>query len=264
MSRLPPLNELYLKFDRVFDCPRSFYNEGCCVSVETERALLAAPREQLGEDVLSYPLSHYPGCFGTFEQVAYFVPRLIEILAESLYGFEYLISLWRIVGADQDRYQELGLWQPIIAAMNAVFQERTRTFAVQHFDKTACQAKGWGLEHYDISNGADIVEALLGDFFHPLLSPRPVAWENFFAQWAHDPNPHRVAHLLDVWKQNCEEHPTGYWTFPPNFKSQMEDAGYIAAVIERAAPVFPSIEETSPTWLNDLHRAIKKGSGNSA
>lgn len=200
MSRLPSVSKLYERFDAIFLRPSEFHNLGCCVSVKAERPLLEIPREKLTQRQLSRPVGHYRSCFGTFEQIAYFVPRIIELLARSRERLNEF-GFWSMLRADREKYVELNLWDHLVDAINEIFVAKIGTFRVKHTDEEGCRRMGSMRDYLDQVDGNYLIDDLLTEFFYPELSREPADWETFFSNWTRDANPHHIAHLLDVLKR---------------------------------------------------------------
>lgn len=269
MSTIESVEELYPLFERVFPRPTSFDNEYCCVSEEDERPLLTLPLRELTEGMLAMPIDHACGCFGTFEEVSYFVPRLIEILADSEYGFERGVlsySFYRLLRDNEEQYQSLGVWNAIEKAIRGIFSYRTSTFNIKHYDREACEEKGWGITYYDLVIGTDLMDELLGEFLFPVLSRREDShssgcseWDRFFIRWAEDQNPNRVAHILDIIRRYCTDELLHDYTLPNSFLGSLKQRNYASALTKRAEPAFASIE--SPTWLRDVLHCLETLAG---
>lgn len=248
MPVLKSIQQLYASCDLVFSRPTSFYNERCCVTEENERILLTIQREDLTEEMLTMPIDHFGSCFGTFEQVSYYVPRLIELLAESRYGFEYGVmcySFFRLLHQNEQQYRTLGIWDQIENAVNDIFIKRTLTFT---------------MERHNYVDYTDLIDNILSDFYYPVLSKRRLPgnesateWDHFFIQWEEDQNPHRIAHMLDTIKRHHECNPDSY-TLPNSLLDRLKNQDYILSLIDRAKPACLSLN--SQTWLTDLITTI--------
>lgn len=258
---LESVRQLYIAFDKVFSRPKSLYNARCCVSKDNERQLLALPREQLTEWMLSMPMDHSDGCFATFDEISYYVPRLMELFVDSENGFEagnLNISFFRFLRDHQDDYQRLGLWEPIEQAMMDVFHIRTSVFPLRHFDQEACAAKGWGIIYDDIMAYTEFMDELLGEFLFPILSKRSIGrddlseYDVFFERWAADSNPYRIAHLLEITKRYFEDRIfSGYAEIVPcSYIRKLEQVEFKDSLIERVKPILSKIK--SPTWFRDV------------
>jgi hypothetical protein len=211
MSATESIQQLYIAFKKVFKRPTSFYNEHCCVTKENELILLTTSLSELTEQQLSMPIDHYGSCFGTFREVSYYVPRLIELLSDSSNGFEYgnlCFSFYRLLRDGESEYQRLGVWDQIEKSMFDNFYSRTSKFDMIHFNEVDCKEKGWVLQYFDMITWPELLDELLGEFFYPILSKRKKSaeenhseWDLFIEKWAEDKNPHRICYLLDAIKQ---------------------------------------------------------------
>jgi len=278
---MPAVQELYEAFDRVYKRPKSFTNEGCCVKKWHEKPLLTLPREQLTEEMLDRPMSHACGCFGTLEEVSYYVPRLIEIMAESENGLELgtldLHLPWLLL-ENREEYEAKGLWELIERVHHDIWFDRTSSFTLLHVNG-----------EYPAS--VDLIGGILKEFLHPLLSerqsstgvagePERTGWDDFVAQWADDDNPHRVAHLLDFISRNAArpdfadfpshpllaqsqplrsalDHIRRYQVLSPLPASlilQLQQTDYAEELIDRVAPAIEANDSAS--WLMEVRENV--------
>jgi hypothetical protein len=268
---LESIGRLYQTFDRVFPKPDSFFNKGCCVSADNVKMLLKTPRGQLDEQTLAMPIDHYGSCFGRFEEVSYFIPRLMEILAESDGGFEYGLlcySFYRILRNHQPDYESLALWNSIWDAMQDIFRTHTEQFKVRHCDREACAGNGWAIQHSDYVVGSDLLDQMLEGYFGPVLSrssasATPKDWDTFIDSWAHDDNPSRVAHLLDVvGRYLLGRYVCGVrddYQLPEGFLRLLKDKSYVENLLSRAKPAIEAAD--SPTWFDDLCDSLELAAG---
>ncbi|MBS1825084.1 MAG: hypothetical protein JST93_07165 [Acidobacteria bacterium] len=163
------------------------------------------------------------------------------------------MDVFGMLRADRGRYEEDGLWNPLLSAMRSLLQHRTSTFSLTHYDAAQCRAKGWGLTYADISNGEG-VRALLTDWFAPELRDQPDSWESFWTQWADDVDSHRTCHLLDAVKhQLTGENEMGI--LPNSFMQRLADAGFVESLLVRARPL---AGPRSPTWEEDVRHACAR------
>lgn len=265
---LESIEKLYSAFDGVFPRPVSFQNEGCCVTRENEQLLLDLPRELWAEEMLAMPMDHSDGCFGTFAQVSYLVPRLIEILSERDGGFEYGVldvSFYRYLLGHEDDYRALGLWEAVENAVVEIFRYRTATFAIAHYDLDACRRKGWDLDYFDRAIGTDMVEELLGEFFYRKslkhlkgTGPQATEWDALFERWSDDGNANRIAYLLDLVKLHCGDNLVHEFRIPASLLCKLRE-GLAGQLVDRAWSVISAVE--SPTWLRDLLRTLEMNVG---
>ncbi len=242
------IQQLSQLFDAKFQRPKSFLNEGCCVSDESERLLMETPRVQLTEQMLCMPIDHYGSCFGTFEQMSYFVPRLMELLYESVNGFEYGMlhySFFRLLVENEQQYRDMGLWDVIENTMYSIFADRTSTFVLTDGDHTV---------------DSDLLEDMLEYFFQPLLhskagisGPCMTQWDEFIAKWADVEDPHMIAHLLSIarWQVIVTD-----WKLPESFMTRLKDQAYASALLKRAEPALVSI--SAEYWLEDVQECLEE------
>lgn len=239
-------------FDDQFRRPTSFYNNGCCVGVDEERLLIDTPRAKLTEEELSSPIDHACGCFGTFEQMAYYVPRLMEILNESEDGFKFgclNFSFYRLLVNHEQKYRDLELWDSIKNAMNSIFLDRTSVVEMRHYD-------------YIINE--QIIDEMLPGFFMPVLSvrqsttnPGQTQWDEFILRWADDANACRVMNVLAMIKRYCDRKHSEY-DLPELFLARLRGKEYTASLIERAEPAVASI--SSETWMDEVRECLESWS----
>jgi hypothetical protein len=121
-SKIPDsIEKLYLKFGKMFKKPLVFDNDVCCVSKKQAKYLLATKLREIGEQEVSHALNHYRNCFGTFEQVMYLFPRLLEIAAETKGRLGYCHCLFSLLSDEKKRLEELGMWQVVFLAMEDIY-----------------------------------------------------------------------------------------------------------------------------------------------
>jgi hypothetical protein len=257
------IRHLYTLFDKVFPRPISFHNEYCCVGPEQERPLLTLPREQLTEIILAHPVSHCGSCFGTFEEVSYFIPRLFELLDDSVEGFQYGgldISFFWLLADHESEYRAVQLWESIESAMRDIFIAHTSAFTIEHHGS---------LDHVV---GSGLVDEMLDGFFFRVLPKRnaPSAvrgndgkafteWDDFFARWASDENPHRLAHLLDVIRRYWIGMMFDQYRPPASIIEQFMRPEFAQRVLQAAMPAILGAD--SSTWLNDLLQCLPVDAG---
>ena len=123
MSKTNPdsILELYRQFDKVFKKPDSFFNQGCCVEKKDEKYLLNTDRKTISEEPLSHAFNHYRNCFGNFEQLGYYLPRLIEIARDNKGDLGYCISFWSLLKEDKPKYKELNLLPCLLTALEEIY-----------------------------------------------------------------------------------------------------------------------------------------------
>jgi hypothetical protein len=260
MSDLTHFNHFCTLFDQHFARPTAFFNMGCCIPKKLERPLLSLTRDQLTQQMLAPPLSHYGSCFGTFEQIGYFVPRVVELLASR--GDPPLCNLpafFSMLLTDQPKYEQRQLWQPLVRSITDAFWARTQHVSIKHIPGHGYEVpSGRVLDHLDLVQGSETLDEILGCFLYPSLSAIPGQWEAFFERWASDLDPHRLAHLLDMLKRRWE----GRGPLTPEFVDMPLPASLVAQhtmddlvrrLIDRVQPL--ALQSSSPTWLDDLHIA---------
>ena len=126
---LESIKRVYEEFDKVIFRPTAFSdNQCCCVGEDYEQKLLHTPREELQEVDLAVPIDNTDGCFASYDQMAYFIPRLLEILEDTEEGFSYGnldISFFRIIRDHKDDFKRLGLWDVLCEALYEIFKVHT-------------------------------------------------------------------------------------------------------------------------------------------
>lgn len=264
MAILGSIRQLYKLFDEVFPHPKSFHNDGCCVGKKHAKLLATLPREELTEEMLSVVVDHR-GCFGTFEEMAYFVPRLMELLADSEDGFEHGLlqySFFGLLRENEQQYRDLGLWNSIEEAMYDIFVCRTSTFDIKHYDEVECRQKGWEILYFDIMPWQDLIDQMLGGFFYPILSARKsdsnlqlTAWDRFFIKWAEDENPYRLAHLMDIIKRYCNDDLYYGYVLPDSLINLLKEKDYQLILLEHTRTAYGTID--TPTWLRDAKTCLE-------
>ena len=257
MNDLMPIRRLYSLFDHSLVRPKMFFNLGCCVSTTDERPLLKLPREQLSEAMLAHPTSHYGSCFGTFEQVGYFVPRLIELLATNQTLDDLNIKhLFSMLIADREEYEKRCLWQPLIEAIAHAFWMRTESFTLRHLAHHGHRLPtGRALDHLDYVVGSEILDAMLGHFLCPALMPDSGRGQTFWEKWVNDLHPPRIAHLLDMLKRRWEGNGplTIFYSdipLPVSIEHQLGNDDFVSNLLERIEAL--ALDSDSPTWRDDF------------
>ncbi len=105
---------------------------------------------------------HLPA--GTYEEVIYFLPRAFDfILAHDEDALDVITSIVGFASKNNDKLQADAILEPTRLALKNCLIHWTSTFHVHHFDLVACQAKGWGLKHYDIVKHSQLVSEALHD-----------------------------------------------------------------------------------------------------
>ena len=209
--------------------------------------LLQVPREELTQEMLVHPMDHAGRCFATFAQTAYFVPRMVELLADGPRGIEFgsgafLPGLIR----DREQYQTVGLWLPLVSALREIFDARTQTFAV--------------LPPHNIVVNADVIDGLLCQFFRPVLRYDLAEWNGFFLRWANDANPHRAAHLLALVARLSDKDMPLCWpaeplALPSVFAARLREGPLLSELTERAGSFFSSVPHA---WAHRLFQTLAK------
>ena len=115
------IRELYRQFDKIFKKPDSFFNKGCCVEKRDEKYLLNTALETINEEPLSHAFNHYRNCFGDFEQLGYYLPRLIEIARDNKGNLGYCISFWSLLIEDKPKYKKLNLLSCLSKALDEIY-----------------------------------------------------------------------------------------------------------------------------------------------
>lgn len=115
------VQELYRQFDKVFKKPSSFFNKECCVEKKDEKYLLNADRGTIDEQTLSHAFNHYRNCFGNFEQLGYYLPRLIEIARDNIGNLGYCISFWSFLKEDKPKYKQINLLPILEKTLGEIF-----------------------------------------------------------------------------------------------------------------------------------------------
>jgi hypothetical protein len=250
------IQKLYDRFEKSFPKPTKFYNNGCCVAEENEQDLINVPLRELTEDILSMPIRHFGSCFGTFEQMAFFVPRIIELLSESEKGFDLMeYSCFWLLVAYQVEYRERGLWESIETAILDIFHERTSDMVIDRVDAETGVFKVRNGPWDELPKNSRVVEDILALFLFPVLSKRNNSdigsdWDRFFENWANDKNAGRVAWLLEVIRQHCHGLAAEPYTLPNSLLMRLSEEEYIEQLVDRARSAIAKI--SSPTWFNDL------------
>ncbi|MHB1460206.1 MAG: hypothetical protein ACYC1M_02865 [Armatimonadota bacterium] len=243
------IQQLTQLFDDKFRRPTSFYNNGCCVGDDEARLLIETPRAKLTEEELSSPIDHACGCFGTFEQMAYYVPRLFEFLNESEDGFTHgclNYSFFRLLVRHEQQYRDLELWDSIECSMNSLFVDRTSVVEMKNND-------------YIINE--QIIDEMLPGFFMPVLSVRQsttnlgqTQWDEFILRWADDTDACRLMHVLAMVKRYSNGH-LSECPPPEVFLARLRDREYTSSLLKRAEPAVAFISPDS--WMDEVRGCLE-------
>jgi len=143
--------------------PTSLLNQGCCFSDDEVSEILALRDQDLtfSEYRTLFDLSR---CVGTYDQLVYFLPLALQYIKENPGdGFECLSQVIHFVSAEVGLLKRDGLIDPSRREMRLWFEQWTKSFTVQHYDKQACRQKGWVIEYDDIVHNSQLVSELIDD-----------------------------------------------------------------------------------------------------
>lgn len=280
-SQPDALEALYAAFAAAFALPRRFHNEHCCVSRAHERRLLNTPLREMDEWHVGHVISHLGTCFGTIEELAFLVPRAIEVVVSDD-GFTHgtiEFAIFRVLREHETYFREHGVWEVLTTALEAAFLHATARFEVWHPDEAEDRARGWELRR-GYTESSERRDMLLQEWFYTTTSVQPAwatdlaelgyeeardepctGWDLFCALWAADPCSARTAHLLDAF---CDWWRSGQETwgltgshdarFPESLWRALRRPVFVATLLDRAGPAIATL--TSPTWLNDVQECL--------
>ncbi len=99
---------------------------------------------------------HLPA--GTYEESVYFLPLAFTYMLEhDDTALDLVAALVGFVSLNADRLEEDRLLEGARRNIDVCFAHWSSEFSVIHFDKRACEEKGWGLAYQDIVNHGDVI-----------------------------------------------------------------------------------------------------------
>jgi hypothetical protein len=91
---------------------------------------------------------HLPA--GTYAEIAYFFPRAVDyLLANHNDALDLITPIVGFASNNSKEFEQDGLHSAARDALLICLASLTAEFAVVHFDKAACAAKGWRLPYFD-------------------------------------------------------------------------------------------------------------------
>jgi hypothetical protein len=139
------LAKLMAKFPR----PASLSDPHNDFNDKSLRDLLSTPDEEM-------VWSHYKNLLGpflpagTYQESVYFLPRAFEYLkSHEESALDLITSVIWFASEKSALLERDGLLESTRACIRDYLNQLTKQFKVLHFDRDACVAKGWGLEHFD-------------------------------------------------------------------------------------------------------------------
>jgi hypothetical protein len=87
---------------------------------------------------------------GTYEEAAYFLPQAFaHILSHDDDALDLVTSLAWFISEYRPRLDEDGALEESRDLMRRCLEHWSKEFCVIHYDKSVCEAKGWGLQYFD-------------------------------------------------------------------------------------------------------------------
>ncbi|HTH46516.1 MAG TPA: hypothetical protein VMB21_03300 [Candidatus Limnocylindria bacterium] len=185
------------RFKSLYGKPTAFSDPYGECPAEIQREILGKKPEQMGLRDFSeiFAVGVAPA---TYEEGLYFLPEAFDCLRRNIDGDGIQIDsavVW-FLSHHADRLKTDNLLAACRNEMERCFAHWTHQFFVTHFDRAACEAKGWRLKRYNIVSNSQVlnetIEALERHETHR-------AWgESFIAQLAGSENdPLRSAWFLE-------------------------------------------------------------------
>jgi hypothetical protein len=226
------------------------------------REIAATPDSDLGWSAFKVIFA-ISGCTATYDEQLYFLPLALNYLKRNpVEGSEFTSYLVYFLSARAAGLQRDGMLEGALREVGLCVSAWTAEFSVVHFDRDACLAKGWQLEHDDcVSNSdavkelidsllryqihSDVAEELVLQWTTPARSPTAAAWlleyarseRQAYSYYADHPGP---VHLdMIPTKSNARIH-----------AAITDEDGLRAALRDVAATIIPSTK--SPTYWPDL------------
>jgi hypothetical protein len=107
---------------------------------------------------------HWSTPAGTYEETVYFLPLALDYMWHKPdEAREFFSGLMCFVSENVERLRQDGLLSHIQRVFHSCFENWTGRFIVQHFDKAACEEKGWKLQYSDYVLNSEAVQELLED-----------------------------------------------------------------------------------------------------
>lgn len=141
--------------------PEQFLDPGELVA-EYLNAVLETPNTQLSwrhfREVFS---AEWPGTM--YQKQVYFLPLAINYIFEQRENYgEFFLGVVDFISMHSEQLSRDGLLGPTKKCVFDCLRKWTKSFEVVHYDKEACQDRGWGLEYNDIvSNCYSVIEILV-------------------------------------------------------------------------------------------------------
>ncbi|GEM_PF-6652286 len=246
------ISEIKCLFEKRFKRPTSFFNEHCCVDNKIENVLLAAPLNAIGRYEIEIAFQHAEGCFGTFDEMVYFLPRALELY--NIDDWDLCYGLFRFIIKNKNRFISLSVFDEINEAMHLIFRDRTSVFTIIHHDEKMCREKSWVTGHYDYLEGIECIEDMMEHYFFELYKDEPTAFELFIDKWAKDTNVHRLLHFLHFARECIRSNSFPKTARLPFLPKYTLDPDVINNCLRKTSEIRKYIK--SPTWEIDLRSAF--------
>ncbi len=107
---------------------------------------------------------HWGTPAGSYQEIVYFLPlALRHIKNNPRDALDFMSGVFCFIGSNAPNLESDSLHLNTTEAIEEVFQERTRQFAVAHYDADACREKAWTLDHQDIVENSQSIMQLIED-----------------------------------------------------------------------------------------------------
>jgi hypothetical protein len=144
-------------FDVPYGRPEQFSDPYDDFTPELLEEMLGTPDNQL----LWHHYCNILGPFlpaGTYEEGVYFLPRAFQFtLLHEDHALDLITPLVWFISEHAESLKRDGLLTKARESLFACFSHWTSEFIVEHFDRAACKAKGWGRETFDLVKHCEVV-----------------------------------------------------------------------------------------------------------
>ena len=189
---------------------------------------------------------------GTYEESLYFLPRAFSyVMTHHDEALNTITALVWFTSRHHVKLKAHGLVEAVRDAFRQCFGYWTADFRVEHFDKEACEEKGWVLYHFDHVHNAEVVGEATGDLVE-YETHADLAVDFYRGLACNDGDPIKAAWFLECVRSQSDAYA------PPKYEpitQLLSDGEAIrrsaAIVLERLVP-----SEASPTYWTDTFNAL--------
>lgn len=148
-------------FQTPYPRPTTLSDPGNDWTEEDVEAVLSAPASRMTwRDFSALFAVGLP--IGEYTESVYYLPAALEYIFHRKNGFnEFFGALISFISEHAKRLDADQLLEPSVQALRECFDSWTSKFAVRHYDREACEAKGWGLLYEDlVENSGEVTELM--------------------------------------------------------------------------------------------------------